>query len=827
MLRLGGHAVRIYRYEVTRRPPWTIAYALYQCQRAFASRRKSDQAEEQHNPVIKWFNQLMPGSSRSQPIDPEEGDGEEDSPEARAVRSRIEQLEAEIADLSGKNKPTLIEPLLATLSPEDEAKVRKALVEEEEEEDDLYENDISLMDLPKLEKLGPKLELGREQVVYLRGLDKCLRNAADDVSDASTRYLLWKTYRMCKHKLPPFLKLAPDSVFRVLWESQMSAEGPHRASHICELGRDMVESGKQLSQQQVLFYIESLIRQNRLDEAHENWLKESSRLDNNDSTRLEYRYLGIRIFAGMNQPEVAQELGMSLVSIGSDMLSSIFTPIIVAWIKRGDEMSLKNAWTLYLRLRTELGARMAINDFDIISLTLLNCGRTDMALAVFKDLMLSETGTSETSDELYKAACGIVGKLQSNSIDTAQLSKVSLTVLIAMPRRFQNKYFYGSWMKHLIGRGEVNAAAAVTELMMERAVKPDARHMNGIIAAWLRNGNVEERAKAEQMGWAMIAQRLDFVRKRRSRPLDPDVQDERIQISRWPKYMQRTMPLATTETFSILLLDFERRSREKQIALLQNYFIEAELTPNSYYINHLMYAELRQGRHLHAWQIFQSMPAHVVPDLSIFACLWDCEKRNLGRPLPQDQFPGPRKLLGSMISWYSALSEKARQAVREECSRSFYDQVIRCMCLSKDLEGTIVALYVMKEMFGLFPDKDTARMLTMQVARVATDSTRKPSRARQTTSALMNTKGNMVKMNQLLDLVKKERAKILIQRGVNIEAFNDLEIKEELLIVLATYLQVIMRRSGPKQLDFEERINSVAQEMGAPDMSEVVKHLTG
>ena len=827
MLRLGGRAVRIYYHEVICRPPSTITHAIYQCKRAFASRRKIDQPEEQHNPIIKWFNQLMPGSSRKQQIDPEAGDEEEKSPEARAVRSRIEQLEAEIADLSGKNKPTLIEPLLATLSPEDEAKVRKALAEEEEEEDDLYENDISLMDLPKLEKLGPKLELGREQVVYLRGLDKCLRNAADDVSNASARHLLWKTYRMCKHKLPPFLKSAPDSVFRVLWESQMSADGPHRAPHICELGRDIVESGKQLSQQQALLYIDSLIHQDQLDGAHDIWLKESSRLDNSDSTRLEYRYLGIRIFAGMNQPERAQEIGMSLVRIGSGMLSSIFTPIIVTWIKRGNEMSLKNAWALYLHLRTELGARMAIKDFDIISLALLNCGRTDMALAVFKDLMLSDSDKPETSDELYKAACGIVGKLQSNSIDTAQLTRVSLTALIAMPRRFQNKYFYGSWMKHLIGRGEVNAAAAVTELMMERAIKPDARHMNGIIAAWLRNGSVKERAKAEQMGWAMIAQRLDFIRKRQGRPLDPDVQDERILISRWPKYMQRSMPLATTETFSILLLDFERRSREKQVALLQRYFIEADLTPNSYYINHLMYAELRQGRHLRAWEIFKSMPAHIVPDLGNFACLWDCEKRNLDRPLPHDQFPPPRKLLGSMISWYSALNEKARQAAREECSRSFYDQVIRCMCLSKDLEGTTVALYVMKEMFGLFPDKDTARMLTMQVARVAMDLTRKPSRARQTTSALMRSKGNMTKMNQLLDLVKKEREIVLIQRGVDIEALSDSEMKEELLIVLATYLQVIMRQSDPKQLDFEKRINLVAQEMGASDMSEVVKQLTG
>lgn len=826
MLRLGVRVVRLHHVGIARCPSWAIRHAICYGRRTFASRRKDDQPEQQPTPVISWFNQLLPGSPRREQIKPGDEDGGEDSHEAGVLRARIEQLEAEIADLSGKNKPTLIEPLLATLSPDDQAKVRKALAEEEEEEDDLYENDISLMDLPKLEKLGPKLGLRIEQVVYLRGLDKCLRNAADDVSNSSTRSLLWKTYLTCKHNLPPFLRLVPDSVFRVLWESQMGAKGQHRASHLCELGEDMVQSGKQLSQQQALFYIDSLISERRLDEAHDQWQKENLRLDNNDLTLLEYRYLGIRLFCEKDDPEKAQAIGISLIPVEKDMLSSVFTPVIVAWIKRGDEMSFKNAWALYLRLRTEMGAKMAIKDFDNISLTFLNCGRTDMALAVFKDLMLSDNDTPETSDELYKAAIGLVGKLHGHSIDLTQLTKVSLTSLIAMPRRFQNKFFYGSWMKHLIGRGEVDAAAAVIELMMERGVKPDAKHMNGIIAAWFRNGSVQERAKAEQMGWAMIAQRLDIVKKRHGLPLAPEVRSEIIQTSRWPKYLHRFMASATTETFSILLLDFERRGREKQIALLQSYFLEAELTPNSYYINHLMYAELRYARHPRAWEIFQSMPAHVAPDLETFACLWDCEKRHLTRAMPKDRFPGPRRLMGCMISWYSALSSKARDAAREECSRSFYDQVIHCMCLYRDIEGTIVALYVMKELFDLYPNKDTARMITMQCARVVTGTSRPSPRARKSSSALGKNKGDISKMNQLQDLVINERAAVLQQRGVDVEALDEGEKKEELLIVLATYLQVIMRRADPEQLDFGGRIQSAAQEMGAPDMSEVVAQLT-
>ena len=136
----------------------------------------------------------------------------------------------------------------------------------------------------------------------------------------------------------------------------------------------------------------------------------------------------------------------------------------------------------------------------------------------------------------------------------------------------------------------------------------------------------------------------------------------------------------------------------------------------------------------------------------------------------------------------------------------------------------------MKEMFNLYPDTDTARLISMQVARVATDASRSSTRAvgrpRQKLSALGNNKANIAKMHRLLDLIAQERGEVLKQRGVDAGALDEKAKKEELLIVLATYLQVIMREAGPDQGDFKGRVLSAAQEVGGPDMSEVVKHLT-
>lgn len=829
MLRSGARVARSPPDKAFCRPAWVTVQHICRYQRAFASRRQVDQPEQQPAPIIRWFQQFLPGSSRRKEIDPGLENADDDLPEARALRARIDQLEAEIADLNGKDKPTLIEPLIATLSAEEQAKVRKALAEEDEEEDDLYENDIALMDLPKLEKLAPKLDLGLEQAVYLRKLDKCLRTAADNVSSASTRLELWRTYCACKNNLPFFLHLVPDSIFRVLWESQLSAQGPHRASHLCVLAQDIIQAGNDLSEQQALLFIDSLLRQERPNDALHQWQIETPRLGDKDLTRLEFNYLGVRIYSAMDNPEKAQELAMSLLPIEKNMVSSVLIPVMIAWIKRGDENSLKNAWALYLRLRTDLGAEMAVKDFDNISLTLLHCGQTDMALAVFKDLMLSDNDTPETSDKLYRASIRLVGTMHSQSVDAAQLAKVSLAALIAMPRRFQNKFFYGSWLKHLIGKGEVDAAAAVLELMMERGVKTDARHMNGILAAWLRKGSDTQRARAEQLGWAMIAQRLDFVRARRGQASDPKTREEFLRVSRWPKHVQRFMAIATTETFSILLLDFDRRGRENLVSLLQKYFIEAELKPNSYYVNHMMFGQLRHGNYRQAFDVFETMSSHVPPDLQTFACLWDCEKGHLDRIKLKrpDSFPGPRVIMGKMMSWFSSLSKRARDQARDECSRSFYNQVLRCMCLNRDLQGTIVALCAMKDLFGLYPDRVTTRMITIEVACIATSQSCAPSsRARSKPSTAAKSKNNIAKMSELLRLVMEQRGELLQRRGIDSATLSDGEQKEELLVNLITYLQTIMRQTIFKPEDIEKRIELAAEDMGVSGVRQEVKRLT-
>ena len=833
MLRLGVYTRRSYHVHVGVRLLGVLGDHAPNCRRAFASRPKSDESEPGRGPIIKWFNQLLPGSHRTR-IDPTKEDGGEFSEKTRAIKDRIDELEAEIADLRGDNKPSLIEPLIATLSEEDQAKVRKALAEPDSEEDDdidLFEHDVSLIDLPKLASLGSRLELSPPQIVYLQNLDKRLRDAADNITNATSRRTLWKAYDSAKRNLPPFLRLVPGSIFRVLWESQSSAsvDDARRPGHLCVLAADLSNSGKVLTKEQALLYIDSLLRENRLQDARIQWDSYEARMVGEEETRLEYGLLGVRLFAQLGNPERAQEIALALMPAAQkDMISPVLVPVIVAWIKRRDDESVKNAWALYLRLRKELGSEIRVQDYNYLTLSLIGAGRTDVALAVFKDLMLSGQDNEYTSEGLYQTTLGLVGKLQNQSVDSAQLNEVSLTALTMMPRHFQNKYFYGSWMKHLLGTGETDAAASVVELMMERGVRPDSKHLNGIIGAWLRSGSAEDRAKAEQMGWAMIHQRLDFVRERRGQQIEQDDRKDNCPTGRVARYLRRRMVAsATIETFSLLLLDYERRSVHKQAEVLKTYLSKAEISPNSYWINHLMYAELRQGHHNIAWDIYKHRPKHVSPDLETFACLWDCERRHLDRlaVYPQDNFPGPRRILREMLTWYTRLGKGAQNNAREEASRGLYDQILRCLCLKRDLEGTIVALYALKELFDINPDQDTARMITLQVAHMGTGGERSGRRRRKTLSAHGQSKDALAKIRQVLDMVMEQRLEKLRQQNIKPEEFDAEKKGQELAIVLATFLQIVMRETD-RPAAIADKIQQAALESGAPSLSGKVELIT-
>ncbi|KAL4969244.1 pentatricopeptide repeat protein [Aspergillus stella-maris] len=792
---------------------------------------------------IKFYEQDGLKSRRRQEVDPEA----ESNAEREDVEREIAQLDRELETLKDPFSPDGAfiqslpedkraialealrhheaedgngEPL--TLDDVFDEKLDQALKEEfegmaEEEENWMHNKDEKETNVI-LEPYQVNIE-DSEHSAYIDRFNGALKRFAVDDSSEKSRQDLWKWYRGCKQIIPGFIDAIPQEGMALLWSSQLSdSSKANRAAHIQTLARDALSAGRSLSATNILSYIKSLQQLGRTQDALDQWEIHQVGLSQQKEDLEAYWKLGVELFAAEGDPQRAQDIALAFLTNDNSRQPSILIPVITAWVKQAGQDADVKAWALYLQLKSLLRNEMTVADYDQISIAFLKAGKLGLALAVFKDMMVTGQDLANDSASLYQAALGLIGNLQASSVSDKDVNRISLSTLTVLPRRYQNRFFYASWLKRLIGMGEIDSAALVIELMYERGVNPDPKHLNGLIAAWLRVGNTPSREKAEQLGWSMIKERIERASKAQAAAA---AQPQTSSITtRVPKFMQRPMPPANIETFSILLLHYTRRGDEEATERLVESLIQARIQPNSYFMNHLLYAELRKQDIDALWTKFQTMSAAVQPDLETYACLWDCGKLQYDRSRTAftNAFPTARALHASMITWFNNLSARAKLMTQEDFSKDLYDQIIRCFCLSKDLPGTLVALCSLRSTFGFAPDDTTLRLIILQVARLAAVPSNTPKRRLRRVSSTPRSKENIGHVQRLVEVLHDRKAGTLEARGLAIEELDPHERETHQLEIITDLLRVIMGRTeGGESLDadaMEEQIRAVAEEMG-------------
>ena len=237
---------------------------------------------------------------------------------------------------------------------------------------------------------------------------------------------------------------------------------------------------------------------------------------------------------------------------------------------------------------------------------------------------------------------------------------------------------------------------------------------------------------ALQISWSMVNERLKFVARRNNATAGNVTVVDSLDSGRLvPPYISQNLPPANVETFCLLLLYYERRSMTQSVEMVTKYIKEAEIPPNSFFMNHLIYAELRRQDIGKAWKIFESGTRTITPDLDSFAALWNCEKvYTTGRSAASSEFPRSRRLFLRMSAWFQTLQGRLLKQTLESFSKEMYNEIIRCFCHQKDIEGTMVALYGLRDMFGAYPNPETERMVLIQLARMGEGSVPRGRRAR-------------------------------------------------------------------------------------------------
>lgn len=766
-------------------------------------------------------------STRSRIFDPIDSESER-------MKKELKELDEELAVLrEGPFGPR--SDFMQAFPPNEREEILKALEEEgiklDEDEDLLSPADLeeiaTAADDRRQGRMSPNaltvsLKIPTKDKVYVKRFNLALDAAEGVIQNARPYLSLWKWYLSCQQNVANFSSILPERVWRFLWKSQYSGIN-YRPRHLRMLAQDMMKADVDLEEEECLQYLEALESLGDLSTALGMWESLRSRLGVKEEVAPEFWMTGVRLYMALGRPQKAQKVAFECYEYTTFIDPEVLVMVLGAWAKTEGNDAEQKTWSCYLELRRRL--ETVEDDLKMqeilgrVSSTLLQHGRTRLAQAVFKDMFLIIAKSPQDSWKVFQALASSQAEAQGPS--EGIINKIGLTALADLPRAFHNKFFFASWIKWLLGDDRIDEAGQVLELMYERGIRPDARHVNGLIAAWLREGSPSAINKAVSTGWAMVNARIELVETRKGRLDAIPKQNEPIKHEKSPLYLERNAPAATIETFSILFLHHIRGNNHAAAAHLTELLLgPAEIKPNSFIVNHWMFAHLRAGKPHQVWTTYLEWKTKIKPDLETFAALWDTAKVHLNSSVadPED-YPSPRVLFREMMDWHNTLNAKEKEDARDAFTAMFYDQIIRCVCMSADPAGMLCALYGLQQAFDLLPHEEVNHLLVMQVARSFPSVIDEARVRRKSARTPLRFRGSHYQavVKALTELI----GKIMLDKVDKQDLDPDLlELEEETpegqelrLDVLTSFLCMVLDRKYPGRVNMNDAIREAAEEM--------------
>lgn len=589
-----------------------------------ALRLQEDDTQQEEEPVeigdaatFNYYEEASDGSGRLVRLASESEFNDSlqglDDPTKRALRA----LEQRVADLQeavrsmDMSRKTLPDPEDPGLSSEAAAALtarsRKLSREKGYVPPELsgFVDDLAETAVPRISEGSTGAE-GRTHGTSIARLNDYLERAIHELRDGdgsrgirkATMAGLWRYYSASRAALLRRIQrtgpsggsdgtsVVPPLAWTLLWAvfaRPALVDNPNRMQHVHILARDMVAAGVELSPAQRLLAIEAMFVDGWPAEALANWRRCVATLGAGQSeTFREFWELGVKMYCREGDLERAERaLDTVLGSKEHESDPRILIPFISACAEHSRH---EKAWASYRRLRTLLGDDMTIEDYDAVIFAFLASNQAENALQAFVDMMSNGSIELRGSDVLP----GAVG----------------------------NKFFFGKWMKRLIGAGDLDGAHKVVSFMLEKGVEPAAIQVNGLIGAWIRSGVAQNQQKAEDMAWGMVNARLDFVRARRQR--------QRGNTTTYDDVSPARLPPATRETFSLLAESYRVRGLHGRVLETWTAFQEAEVAVDAFMMNQVLDSYITNGQIKEAMQLFESLTAKagVKPDSHTFGILW-------------------------------------------------------------------------------------------------------------------------------------------------------------------------------------------------------------
>ncbi|KAJ2994766.1 hypothetical protein NUW58_g1466 [Xylaria curta] len=475
---------------------------------------------------------------------------------------------------------------------------------------------------------------------------------------------LWKAYSAARATMSGRWHTVPTSTWEFLWQI-LSAEyafNTSRMSYIYALAKDMQQSGVSLRPEQQILALEAMFVDGWENEAIENHRRHVTTLGTNPETFVPFWQLGLQMYCRVGDLERAQRVATTIFESPHDTDPRFVQPLIKLCTETPS--AIETGFKLYRDLRVSLGDSMTIEDYDTIISYFLASGNTEHALFIFVDMM------------------------KSGSVDLVGAQHY--------PPSVANPFFFGKWLKRLIGAGDLEGALNVLLFMRSHAITPRAIQVNGLIGAWLRSGVADNARKAEDIAWAMINTRIQFVELRRRKSSIPDVNLYQSGDG-WPR--------ANLETFCLLAENYKERGLTAKMGPLWQSFQAAEIAPNSFMLNQLLLSLLQEGNTKTLLPMYQEMFGRfgLKPDPHTFMALWQALPVNRFTRIPpkdlDSEVSRTRGLFAEMIKHISVFQSKDKLEIDDFLARNLLHSFRKI----QDRAGLLLAYRALRRIFDYNP----------------------------------------------------------------------------------------------------------------------------
>lgn len=787
--------------------------------------------------VVREYEQTGSDASTRRRVDPDAHLKDVTANILRQIQETDQELESMRDGPFGPNSP-----LLKDLPAKEREDLLQQLTEEgigqEDEFDELLDaantdwtTEADLHDEGDTNELKVTLQIPKGQHAAVRCFNKALGQLQTTEPDTLKRLELWKWYLRCQQRVPNFTSMLPEPVWDFLWQSQVDLEV--RPKHLVMLFEDMVAAGAAVAPDQIVGYLEAVHACGEHAKGIELFEHEMSDAESFLEYRTRFLAAGIRLYAAVGRPEKAQALAYKEVKLGAD--ARILKDVIAAWI--GQKQPLK-AWTAYLRMRAMLGDNMDQDDYSTISDQFLDANHTDLARTVFKDMVARARGTQQDTLRSYQQALDRIALDEYGTPDAVEqaINQTSLATMTLLPKGHNNKYFFASWIKKLLGQGRLGSASMVVDLMYERNIRPDAMHLNGLIGAWFRDSNPDSQEKAEALARDMIRARIDQVNRSSSRNSVQDFRNVFRQVmpfrernNKWldPIRLIRPVPAANLETFSVLINHYSQRGLQHQVEALIHVLTEdARLAPNSFIINRLLESALQAHEMDKFWTVFTTTKASVTLDLESYMLAFNAilHQISVESILPLST----RQLFADFMSWYQSLDAGRRGKAQQDFRMDFYAVIVRLLCFKHDLAGLICAMRGLHSVFRAYPDERCMQLVAGSVVRqLPRRAQPQPPLGRRRLGPRLTVDQTLMKeVADIIDTLDAKHKLRLVDEGVDpreLESGSGEVVGQVRLAVMVDFMITMLEKMKWETDNPSKAIKDVAAVMGVTDlMSEIV-----